>query len=242
MQGLPGGVAAEQVVHAVSDCSGVVDQVRAGQPVQQAARSLDSRAGEGGSRVGIDVEARVQAEQPERCGGVGAQVPARPGEHGPDRGARVAVGVQQVEPLLEAGQFCGQVVQGDGRAGDGQLGGYPQRQRQPRALVCQGRGRGRVGAGSRADQCPQQRDRVIREEQVQVQAGGAVPGHQAREGVAAGHDHHAVRAAGQQEADLLDLASVSDILCAGFFVLGTGCLSGTFSSRYLMSLCPFLFS
>ena len=32
--------------------------------------------------------------------------------------------------------------------------------------------------------------------------------------------------------------SVSDILCAGFSLPGSGCLSGSFSSRYLMSLCP----
>jgi hypothetical protein len=33
---------------------------------------------------------------------------------------------------------------------------------------------------------------------------------------------------------------VCQIFCArDFFLPGTGCLSGTLSSRYLMSLCPF---
>ena len=35
------------------------------------------------------------------------------------------------------------------------------------------------------------------------------------------------------------IASVSDFLCAGFSLSGTGCLSGVLCSRYLMPSCPF---
>ena len=165
-------------------------------------------AGQRGGRVGVEVGAGMQAEQPERPGGVGVQVPVGPGEHRPHRGARVPAGLQQVQPLLLVGQLAGQVGQRHGRAGGGQLGGHPQRQRQPAALGGQLRGRVRFGVHPCADQRPQQADRVRRRQQVQVQAGGAVPGHQPGQRIAAGHHHRAGRAAGQQRPDLLRRSGV----------------------------------
>ena len=70
---------------------------------------------------------------------------------------RVAAGVEQVQPLLLIGQLARQVGQRARRAGGGQLGGHPQRQRQPAALLGQRRGGPGVGVDPRADQRPQQR-------------------------------------------------------------------------------------
>ena len=61
------------------------------------------------------------------------QVPDRPGEDLADRGPAVPARLQQVQAALPLLQLAGQHGQRDAGAGGGELGGYPQRQRQPAA-------------------------------------------------------------------------------------------------------------
>ena len=89
------------------------------------------------------------------------------------------------------GQLAGQLRHSHGRAGGGELGGYPQRQRQPGALPGQHRRRVGLDLGAVADQGPQQRHGVLLRQGIQVQAPRTVPGHQSGEGVPAGHQHQA---------------------------------------------------
>jgi hypothetical protein len=63
----------------------------------------------------------------EHPGRGGRQVPARPGEHRPHRGARICPGLQRVEATL-AVELTGQLGQRHRRARCGQLGGHRQRQ------------------------------------------------------------------------------------------------------------------
>ena len=93
LKGLLDGVTAEQVVHAVAIGMSRVDQMRAGQLPQQSISRLWCRVRESGSGVRVSVWAGVKAEQPERSGRVGTQVPVGPGEHSPDRSAGVAIRV-----------------------------------------------------------------------------------------------------------------------------------------------------
>jgi hypothetical protein len=147
-------VSTQQVMHAIPAWPGRLDQVRPGQLIQQSAAALKGGAGERGDRVRLKIGTGMQGRQPESAIGLGAQVPTRPGEHGPYRGTRVPVGVQQVQPSLLVGQFTGQVSERDDGVRGGKLGGHPKRQRQPRALISQhGRGGG-VRVHPAANQCP----------------------------------------------------------------------------------------
>jgi hypothetical protein len=84
-----------------------------------------------------------------------------------------------------------------------ELGGDPQRQRQPAALGGQRLRCTGVCLGPLADQCPQQADRVSGRQEVKVQSHGTVPSHKSSQRIPAGHDRHAGRSSGQQQPDLL---------------------------------------
>jgi len=69
--GQVGGVDAQQFVHPVPAQAQVLDQVRAGELVEQFVGTVERRAGEGGHRVRLDLRSGMAAEQPEGAGGVG---------------------------------------------------------------------------------------------------------------------------------------------------------------------------
>jgi hypothetical protein len=153
--GLLGCVGAKEVVHAVPARPGGLDQVRAGEQIKHRAGPFHRGGRERGGGVPLEAGAGVQAQQPERAGGTGVQVLVGPGEHRPHRGARIPARAQQVQPRLLVGQLTGQLGEGGGGAGDGELGGYPQRQRQPRAPLRQHLRRQGIGVQPVADQRPQ---------------------------------------------------------------------------------------
>ena len=189
--------------------AGRLDQVRAGQHAQQPAGLRHGGAGERRGGVRVEVGAGVQAEQPERPGGVGVQVPVGPGEHGPHRGARVPAGVQQVQPAA-AGRPARRPARPAGRPGGRRRARRPPAAPAAAAQHCSASSAAAPGSASArgADQRPQQRDRLLQRQQVQVQARGAVPGDQPGQRVPAGHHHHAGRGAGQQRPDLLGRSGV----------------------------------
>jgi hypothetical protein len=121
---------------------------------------------------------------------------------------RITAGVQPIQPAPQVGQLLDQGGQRHTGPGGGQLGGQPQRQRQPGAL----RGERVGGSGVRfrpgADEGPQQRPRLRAGEQVELQPVRAVPGDEADQRVPARHQHQAGRRAGQQRSDLLDRGGV----------------------------------
>ena len=112
---LIGGVGTEQVVHAVTAIPGGLDQVGPGKPVQQPASLPKRGVSERGGGVGVKVGAWVQPEQPESSRGLAIQMPDRPREHGPDRREPVPGSVEQIQPLLLAGQLRRDVRQRDAR-------------------------------------------------------------------------------------------------------------------------------
>jgi hypothetical protein len=171
-------VGAQQIMQAVAARPGGLDQVRAVQLAKPAPGLRQAGPGERCGGVGVEVGPGVQAQQPERPGGTAVQVPVGPGEHRPHGGARIPAGIEQVQPLLLIGQPGGQLGERYGRAAHGELGGYPQGQRQAAALSRQRGGRVRLIIDPPADQRPQQANRVLQRQQVQVQAGRPVPGDQ----------------------------------------------------------------
>ena len=185
-------------MHGVPARSGGLDQVSAGQHVKQAAGPLDGGAEERGGGVPIKIGTRVQARQPERPRGAGVEVPVGPGEHGSHRGVLIFARIEHVQPLLLILQLARQVGERAGRVHSGDLGGHPQRQRQPRAPRGQLRGGAGSGVNPAADQRAQQADRIRHRQQVQVQPLRTVSGHQAGQRIAAGHQRHAARSSRQQ--------------------------------------------
>ena len=127
----------------------------------------------------------------------------RPGQHRPDRGTVVGSRVQPVQPRPLVPELGDQVRQARRGPGDGQLGGDPQRQRQPGAAFHERHGGYRLGGDPAADQGPQQVQRLRGGQPGQVDPPGAVPGHQPGQAVPAGHQGQAGRRAGQQRADRL---------------------------------------
>jgi hypothetical protein len=197
-----GGVGPEQIVHGVPAGAGRVHEVRSREQVQRVASLSRPGAGQRGGGVRIDVGTGVHAQPAEGLGGVGWQVLNRPGEHSLHAGVAVIAAGQQVQSPLLIGQLDHQIGQRRGVAGDRQLGGDPQCQRQPGALFGEG-GRGvRLGVDPVADQPVQQRHRIAGREQVQAEPAGAVRRDQPGEPVAAGHHHRAGAAARQQRPDL----------------------------------------
>ena len=95
---------------------GFLEQVPAGQGPQELPRLADRGIEQGRSRRGVDVLARVQAEQPERPGPAPGRAPGRTGEHGADLGG-LLLGGQDVQPAAFGGQL-GQQARGV-RVGEG---------------------------------------------------------------------------------------------------------------------------
>jgi hypothetical protein len=145
---------------------GGLDQVRTGQQVKHAASPVGRRLGQRGRGVAVEIGAGMQAQQPERPAFIDVQDPVRPGEYGPHRGAGVPAGIEEVQSPLLISQLSDQIGERCGGAGDGELGGHPQCQRQPAALGGQGRGRAGIGIDSRADQGPEQGYRLSSRQQV----------------------------------------------------------------------------
>ena len=188
-RGQAGGVRAEQVVHAVPGGPRRMDQVGAGKRGEQDADLTQARAGQRGRCVGVEIRSGMQRREPEGAAGAVREVPDRPGEDGGDRGPGVAAGVEQIQPPLLVGQLVDQVGQRRGALRGGQLGGHPQCQWQPGALLREPAGRLRLRLDPPADQLPKQREGVGNRQHVQLQPPCAVHGHQPGQAVAAGHDH-----------------------------------------------------
>ena len=158
--------------------------------------------------IAVDRDTRVQADEAERAGGLRIQALVGPGEHRADRGARICGRVQQIQPALLVSKLGHQVRQGCLRARGGQLGGHPQRERQPGTLPGQLGGSGRVGAGPGPDEVPQQAHGIVQRQEMDLEAGRPVPGDQAGQRVTAGDDGNARSRAREQRPDLLGRAGV----------------------------------
>jgi hypothetical protein len=76
----------------------------------------------------------------------------RPGEHGPDGGARIAARVEEVEAAVLVAQVVEQVGQARASTGRGEFGRDPKGQRQPGAALRECGGRVRVGVDPPADE------------------------------------------------------------------------------------------
>jgi hypothetical protein len=87
-------------VHGVTRRAYRPDQVRAGERRQQSARVSHCRAHQRGTVTGLDVGARMQAQQAERPRGFTIEMPVRPREHHAHRGPRIASAVEQVKSLV----------------------------------------------------------------------------------------------------------------------------------------------
>jgi hypothetical protein len=141
--------------------------VRPGQLADRPAGLRQRQARQAGGRRGRDVGPGLESQQPEQAGRGRVQVLVRPGEHGTDRGALVPAGLQDLQPVPHVRQLAGQVGQRGATAGGGQLGGDPQRQRQPAALVGQPGRRIRVVRHPAADQAAEQVDRLGQRKRVE---------------------------------------------------------------------------
>ncbi len=195
-------VLAQQVVHADAAGPGRQDQVRALQLFHDPRDLIVVAADERRRGVAVDVLARMQAQQPERAGRLGRQVPVRPREHGADRGSLVGARVQQVQaPVF--GQLGGELGQAYGRARDRQLGRDAQCQRQPHATLGQRDRRVGLDGDPVTDQGVQEVHRLRPRHEVKVDTTGTVASHQTRHAVATGHHRQAGRGTGQQRAHLV---------------------------------------
>ncbi len=197
------GVRTQQVVHRVPAWPGPLDQVSAGELIDQRPRLPQSGACERGHRVGVDVRTGMQSEQSEPARRVAGEVLAGPREHGTDGGAGVAGHVEQIEAALLVVQVREQVGRCHLRVGGGEFGGDPQRQRQALAALGERDGRRDVRVHARADQGAQQRDRLRHGEHVELDPARTIARHQAGEVVTAGHQDETRRRARKQRAYLV---------------------------------------
>ncbi len=203
------GPGVHEVVHAVAVRPRGLDEVRGGQLGQRRARRHGAGVEQRGERGRVEAGPGMQPQRPERGAGQLAQVAHGPGEHRPDRGPRVAAGLEQVQQPLLVGELRGQVAQRRRGLRDGSLGGDPQGERQPGAAVHQRARRCRIGIDPvLADQRAEQVQRVRFGQHVQVDPLRSVPGHEPGQEVPAGHQDEARRLAGQQRADLFGVARV----------------------------------
>ena len=139
--------------------------------------------------MSVQIGAGMQAHKPERAGRVRAELPVGPGEHRPDPGAGIPARVHQLQPPLMIGQLGPQPGERQFWPRHGQLGDHPQCQRQPRALLRQRRGSGRIDVDPRADQRPQQIYRIGNRQQLEIQPLRAIPRDETGQRVAAGYHH-----------------------------------------------------
>ena len=175
------GVAAEQVVHAVpARCRRAGSGGRGpARPVPggPAARSSPVRAA---TAYGSKSAPGCSAEQPEGPGGVGVEVAAGPGEHGPHSGVRVPAGLEQVQPVRRSASSPASSA--SGTAGRLAASSAATRKASGSRQHWAASSAAAVGVGVHPcpDQRPQQRDRVLQRQHVQVQRGPHRPGPPAR--------------------------------------------------------------
>ena len=148
----------------------------------------------------------MQAGEAERADGGAVEVAARPGEHRPHGGARVAAGVERSRRRCWSVSSLTSSASGTGRAAASSAA--TRRASGSRAhWAARVAAADRVGVDAGADERPQQADGVGGGQQVEV-AGGRRAGDQPGERVAAGHHVHAAGLAGQQGPHLLGGAGV----------------------------------
>jgi hypothetical protein len=102
-----------------------VDEVCTAEHVDELPPVPGGGVGDSGGSVRVEFRARVQAEQPERppCG-LG-QVLIGPGEHGSDAAAGVPT-VEQIQSVLQVGQFSNHIGQRFVGADRGEFRGHPE--------------------------------------------------------------------------------------------------------------------
>jgi hypothetical protein len=203
-----GRVPAEQVVEAVAAGRVVLDEVRAGEPVEQLAGPPRVRAGERGDGIGADVHAGHQAQQaehpPRRVRQCGVREVESPSYCGllvtlhRERGQQVAL--TQLQDVV--GDPAPRVVRQVGRRD-------AQREREVDAQLGELAGRFVFGVDALVAQHPgEQVQRVVRAEHVERELAGAVHGDQSAHPVAAGHHDHAAGAGRQQRPHLVRAGDV----------------------------------
>ena len=116
-------------MHPVPAWLGRLGQVGAGQHVKHLAGMVHGTVSERSGGIRVQIEAGVQAQEPEQSGGLSVQVPIRPGEHRPHRRALVPAGFQRIQSVLRVSQFSGKVGEGHIWPTGREFGSYPQRQR-----------------------------------------------------------------------------------------------------------------
>jgi hypothetical protein len=202
-----GGVRPQEVVEGEAAEGRFVEQVAAGQLDEEPIRQGRGDACDGCGGRRRDLGTGVGAEEPEQACRVGGEGAVRPGEDGAEVEGRVGVG-ECVEAVVG-------VVERRGQGGQREVG--------PRGRPCGHNGQcegesvagfddplGGFGFGGRspaADAALEQPLRVLGAEARQGDRDGAV-GDQAGEAVAAGDQHEARGGAGQERADLVEVACV----------------------------------
>lgn len=127
-----------------------------------------------------------------------------------DVGPWITRSSQHIEPPLRIAQLPDQLVKRVIRPRRRQLGGHPQRQRQPGASSHQKGSRDRFGPDPVPDEPAQQCKSVLGRQQVQVHPPRAVQGDQTGQRVTTGDQDEAGRRSRQQRPDLFDVTGVVD--------------------------------
>ncbi len=199
----PPGVQAEQVVQPVAVGRVLHQHVRFEQVLQQAVGFERRQVEEGARAVGAEVVGGMQAAQPERALGGGAQVGVtelEAGEH-----ARLAGG-QLGEPAVVVVQPPGQVADGPRLPGGQPRARDAQRERQPGARLGERADRAGIGLDPvRSRGRGDQGDRFLRAERFEVDG---VRAGQAGHPAPAGHDQVAAAGSGQQRQHLAGVVRV----------------------------------
>jgi hypothetical protein len=181
----------------------LLEQVRAGQRLQQPPRLSLASGGQRGGAWDADVRPGGQGGQPEHPLRVGRLRPVGPREHGSHRCAGIIGASQHVQPVVGGRELGDQGSQRLARPCGGAVGGDPQRQRQEPTARRDVGDRRQLGVGAaRAEYAAQQRDGLPRRKRFQADPDRAVACGQPRQPVAAGHDHGAAGRCGQQRPDL----------------------------------------
>ena len=178
--------------------------MRGGEHVQLRCRLV----GQGGHRIGGDVGTRYQAEQPEHPRSRSRQRGVGQREDRPYPGLVVVLDLELGQPV--AGPQLADVVRDRLLGPVAELGRRdPQGERQEGAQLGEGTGSRRLGRHPPLVEEPaEQRDRLVRAQHVEVEAGGAVPGDQPGQPVPAGDHDLAAGYPGQQRPHLRRAARV----------------------------------
>ncbi len=197
-------VGGEQVVGAQPPVRDLLDEVHPHQVVDRPPHVGGGQVGQRGDRGHVVLAAGVQPEVAEHQAAPLVEGLERPGEHRAD--AVLVVGHAQ-QPVL-VGQLLGEVGQRRPLPHRRDLRGDAEREGQVRAAAHQRSGRARLLVHLRPDRRPQQPQRVLERQQVQVHAVRPVAHAQGGHAVPAGDEHEARGAAGQQGQHLVDPAGV----------------------------------